>query len=343
MLEASPEANKAPDIISHDASGLLNIGTPVREELQAMYKEVLDNLISDTPVIRQVSELLISSGGKRLRPMVVLLSAAMFGRRDPPVIRLAAAIELIHTATLLHDDVVDASDLRRGQATANYIWGNQASVLVGDFLYSRSFQMMVHVGSLRAMRVMAEATNRIAVGEVRQLMNRDNLTISTDEYLDIIRAKTARLFEAAARLGAVLCERPEEEENALASYGLSLGMAYQLADDALDYSATHDEMGKNPGADLMEGKVTMPLLHALHQDHGGQLRQLLAQRGRDGFNEDQVARIGDHVRVADGLAHTLRLAEEESEKALFCLKDFPASEYLESLKKLPSFIVHRRF
>src|SRR5438093_5901611 len=235
----------------------------LRDEMQAVDRALRTSLDSDVALIRQVAEYIIGGGGKRLRPALVLLSALACGYRGAQHHKLAAAIEMIHTATLLHDDVVDESSLRRGHATANAIFGNAASVLVGDFLYSRAFQLMVGLDNLRVLRILSDATNIIAAGEVLQLLNSGNPDVDEYGYLDVIRRKTAKLFEAAAQLGAVLGDAEPQVEDALARYGMHLGTAFQLIDDVLDYSGDHGAIGKNLGDDLAEGKPTLPLIRAL--------------------------------------------------------------------------------
>ena len=234
--------------------------------MQAVDTVIRSRLRSDVVLVRQVAEYIVSAGGKRMRPAVVLLAARACGYSGTQHQELAAVVEFIHTATLLHDDVVDESSLRRGRETANAVFGNAASVLVGDFLYSRAFQMMVTCGSMRIMEVLADATNIIAEGEVLQLMNCRNADISVDDYLQVIRFKTAKLFEAAGRLGAIVAGEGELFENALAAYGMHLGTAFQLIDDVLDYSGKEAETGKHLGDDLAEGKPTLPLIHVI--SHG---------------------------------------------------------------------------
>ncbi|MCB1571810.1 MAG: polyprenyl synthetase family protein, partial [Xanthomonadales bacterium] len=228
--------------------------------MSAVNALIRSRLASDVVLINQISEHIISSGGKRLRPMLHLLAARAAGYQGNDHVPLAALIEFIHTSTLLHDDVVDESDLRRGRKTANALWGNAASVLVGDFLYSRSFQMMVELDSMRIMRILADTTNRIAEGEVLQLLNIGNADTSEQAYLDVIERKTAVLFSAATRLGAVLAGLPRDQEEALARYGLDLGYAFQIADDVLDYVSDAETLGKNIGDDLAEGKPTLPVI-----------------------------------------------------------------------------------
>ncbi|MGH8757356.1 MAG: polyprenyl synthetase family protein, partial [Burkholderiales bacterium] len=243
-------------------------------------------LHSDVALVRQVAEYIINSGGKRLRPALVILSANAFGYRGTHHYDLAAVVEFIHTATLLHDDVVDGSALRRSSPTANALFGNTASVLVGDFVYSRSFQMMVEVDSMRVMRVLADATNVIAEGEVLQLVNCHNADLDEQSYLQVIRYKTAKLFEAATRLGAILGNASSHDEEAMASYGMHLGTAFQLIDDVLDYSGDRQQTGKNIGEDLAEGKPTLPLIYAMKHGNENQaaiIRKAIEQGGLEEF------------------------------------------------------------
>lgn len=234
-------------------------------DMELVNTVIRESLHSEVSLINQVSEHIILSGGKRIRPMLVLLSAQLFGNIEKKHHHLAAIIEFIHTATLLHDDVVDASDLRRGESTANHVYGNAASVLVGDFLYSRAFQMMVKLQNMKVMEILADATNTISEGEVLQLLNVRNTKISEQDYIKVIHFKTAKLFEASTRLGAVISHADEAQENAMAKYGMHLGTAFQLIDDVLDLSGNSDEIGKKLGNDIVEGKPTLPLLYALKQ------------------------------------------------------------------------------
>ena len=266
-------------------AGLEPIRALVEEDFRAANERVRQELSSDVALINQLGEYLVAAGGKRLRPLVLLLAARACGIQNRLHIELAAVVEFIHTATLLHDDVVDGSELRRGRDTANAVWGNPASVLTGDFLYSRAFQMMVKVDDMRVMRIMADATNRIAEGEVMQLLNCHDPDTTEARYMEVIHRKTATLFEAGARLGAVAADRPAADEQALAAYGLHLGTAFQLIDDVLDYSASPEEMGKNIGDDLAEGKPTLPLIRAMRHGTPEQrtlLRQVVEHGGQIG-------------------------------------------------------------
>ena len=311
----------------------------IEADMRAVDIVVRARLHSDVVLVRQVAEYIISAGGKRLRPVLVLLSAGALGYRGTHHHQLAAVVEFIHTATLLHDDVVDESDLRRGRTTANAIFGNAASVLVGDFLYSRAFQMMLAVDDMRVMRVLADATNIIAEGEVLQLMNCHNADIEVEQYLQVIRYKTAKLFEAAARLGAMLGGATSEIELQLASYGMHLGTAFQLIDDVLDYSGEEASTGKHIGDDLAEGKPTLPLIHVMHRGNAEQsacVRSAIEHGGRDDFSAVLAA-----IQATGALAATRRQAEAEIDKAIAALNALPASPYRESLLQLARFAIAR--
>lgn len=286
-------------------------------------------LASEVALINQIAHYLVSAGGKRIRPQLVILVARALGFDGPQRHELAAVVEFIHTATLLHDDVVDESQLRRGRETANAVFGNAASVLVGDFLYSRAFQMMVAIDRMRVLDVLAEATNIIAEGEVLQLMNMHDPDTDIEAYLRVIRYKTAKLFEASARLGAVLADAPAEVEQACADYGRHLGTAFQLVDDLLDYEGSTDALGKNVGDDLREGKPTMPLLIAMERG-SAQERQLI----RHAIEHGEVERLKDIlaiVRRTGALDATREAARVEADTARQCLQALPASLYREAL------------
>src|SRR5256714_9992139 len=257
---------------------------PVADDLRRVDVLIGHRLESDVPLVREVAQYIVAAGGKRLRPALLLLACGALGYRGEPRLTLAAVVEFIHTATLLHDDVVDESKLRRGHETANAAFGNAASVLVGDFLYSRAFQMMVEVDDMRVMRLLADATNTIAAGEVMQLMGSHDPQVDEARYLEVIRRQTAKLFEAAARLGAVLAKSPLEE--GLARYGAHVGTAFQLIDDVLDYSGAQAEIGKSLGDDLAEGKPTLPLIHALRAGSSAEqalVRRAIVAGGREDF------------------------------------------------------------
>ncbi len=286
-------------------------------------------LTSDVALVNQIGEYIIGAGGKRMRPMLVIMFARALGFRGAEQHELAATVEFIHTATLLHDDVVDESSLRRGRQTANALFGNAASVLVGDFLYSRAFQMMVSVNRMRVLEVLADATNVIAEGEVLQLMNMHDPDIAVSEYLRVIRFKTAKLFEASARLGAVLADASSDVEEACAAYGRSLGTAFQLVDDLLDYEGNTAELGKNVGDDLREGKPTLPLLIAMERGTAAE-RDLI----RHAIEHGEVARLAEIVEIVrhtGAIAATREAARREADQAATQLEHLPESEYREAL------------
>jgi octaprenyl-diphosphate synthase len=297
------------------------------------------SLHSDVALINQLSNYIINSGGKRLRPMLVLLAANACGYQGKQHINLAAIIEFIHTATLLHDDVVDASQLRRGNMTANALWGNEASILVGDFLYSRAFEMMVAANDMRIMEIMSHTTNAIAEGEVLQLLNCHDADTTESRYLDVVSRKTARLFEAAAQIGAVLSNQSEAIENALASYGLHLGIAFQLIDDVLDYSASPEDTGKNVGDDLAEGKPTLPLIHAIHKGTPGQAK--LIRKAIENGGHDNMQDVCAVIESTGGIPYTAQAAQREAELAIEALSPLPETAYREALYGLAEFSVNR--
>ena len=300
-----------------------------------------ESLSSEVVLIRQISEYIVGGGGKRLRPALVLLAARACGYEGDKHYTLAAVIEMIHTATLLHDDVVDESKLRRGHATANATFGNAASVLVGDFLYSRAFQLMVGVGSVRVLEILSQATNVIAEGEVLQLMNSGNPNLDEGAYLTVIQRKTAKLFEAAAQLGAVLGGAPPEREAALARYGMHLGTSFQLVDDVLDYQGDQTAIGKNPGDDLAEGKMTLPLIRAIAV--GSAEDAAVVQAAITGGRLTEFGHVMDVLTRTGSLEYTLEFAVHESEMAAACVGDLPTSPYRESLLELASFAARRNY
>ena len=309
--------------------------------MQAVDAVIRKRLHSDVALVRQVAEYIINAGGKRLRPALVLLCAGALGYKGSRHHELAAIIEFIHTATLLHDDVVDESDLRRGHETANALFGNAASVLVGDFLYSRSFQMMVELGDMRIMRVLSDATNIIAEGEVLQLMNCHDADVDELRYLQVIRYKTAKLFEAASQLGAIIGGADPETERSLANYGTHLGTAFQLIDDVLDYSGTEAETGKHLGDDLAEGKPTLPLIYVMQNGTPAQaecVRKAIEHGGREDFPGVLAA-----IHATGALEHTQKQASKEAERAAAALESLPASTHKDSLLELSAFAVDRSF
>lgn len=313
----------------------------IADDMRAVDAVIRQRLHSDVVLVRQVAEYIVAGGGKRMRPALVLLAAGAVGYRGTKHHDLAAIVEFIHTATLLHDDVVDESNLRRGRSTANALFGNAASVLVGDFLYSRAFQMMVGIGSMRIMEVLSDATNVIAEGEVLQLMNCHNADIDIEEYLQVIRYKTAKLFEAAGRLGAIIGGVDAAAEAALADYGMHLGTAFQLIDDVLDYSGAEAETGKNVGDDLAEGKPTLPLIHTMK--HGTAEQSSCVRRAIEEGGRDQFAEVLAAVRASGAIEASRAQAETEARSASAALSVLPASIYRDALIQLSSFAVDRRY
>ena len=307
--------------------------------MHAVDAVIRDRLYSDVVLIRQVAEYIIHSGGKRLRPALVLFTAGAMGYQGTQHQELAAVVEFIHTATLLHDDVVDESDLRRGSKTANAIFGSAASVLVGDFLYSRAFQMMVGVDDMRVMRVLADATNVIAEGEVLQLLNCHNADVVIDDYLRVIRYKTAKLFEAASRLGGILGGADEALENRLAAFGMHLGTAFQLIDDVLDYSAEESATGKHLGDDLAEGTPTLPLIHVMQ--HGSPAQAALVRGAIESGGRDDFAAVLAAIQHTGALEETRRYAQAEASLAIEAISDLPPSIFKDALLELPHFAVER--
>ncbi len=311
----------------------------IADDMQAVNQTILSNLQSDVVLINQIGAYIVNSGGKRLRPQIVLLAAQACGYNGQDHIDLAAIIEFIHTATLLHDDVVDGSDLRRNQETANAVWGNEASVLVGDFLYSRSFEMMVSVGQMRVMDVLSHATNRIAEGEVLQLLNCNNPETTEADYMEVIKRKTATLFEAGARLGGVITNAAPEREKAMADYGLHLGIAFQLVDDSLDYNSSNENIGKNIGDDLAEGKPTLPLLQAMKVGSKTQREKLQEIIEKGGL--DEIDFVMEAIRTTDAITYTEDMARQEAQKAKTALEAIPPSPYRDALAALADFSVSR--
>jgi octaprenyl-diphosphate synthase len=318
---------------------LKDIRALVTSDLAAVDAEIRCQLASDVALVSQVGDYIVGGGGKRLRPLLVVLAARAAGAKDSTHIPAAALIEFIHTATLLHDDVVDGSDRRRGRETANEAFGNPASVLVGDFLYSRAFQMMAALDSAAVIRVMADATNTIAAGEVMQLMNSGDPDTTEIRYMDVIYRKTARLFEAGAQIAAIVARAPARVESALTRYGKHLGIAFQLIDDALDYGGDADQLGKNVGDDLAEGKPTLPLIHALKHgdaDAAAMIREVIERGGTE-----QQGQIRALVESTGGHDYTSRLARSEAELAVQALAEVPDSPYRDALAGLARFAVSR--
>ena len=303
-------------------------------------KVIGQRLTSSVPLVAQISQYIIAAGGKRLRPALLLMVCGALGYRGAHRHSLAAVVELIHTATLLHDDVVDASTLRRGRATANETFGNPASVLVGDFLHTRSFQMMVETGSMRVMEILSEATNIIAEGEVLQLMNMHDASLTETDYLKVIRSKTAKLFEASARLGAVLAGSPTHIEEACATYGQALGTAFQIIDDVLDYDGNAAEMGKNLGDDLREGKATLPLIAAMARGTPEQA-QIIRSAIEEGSTE-QLTNIIGIVKQTGALQIARKAASDEAHRAIAAIAALPQTAHTEGMRALANQLTERR-
>lgn len=312
------------------------------QDMAAVNATILEQLNSDVTLINQLGYYIISGGGKRIRPMIAVLAARALGYEGNKHVTVAALIEFIHTATLLHDDVVDESDMRRGKATANAAFGNAASVLVGDFIYTRAFQMMTSLESLRVLALMSEAVNVIAEGEVLQLMNVHDPDISEESYMRVIYSKTARLFEAAAQSSAILSGANAEQEKALQDYGRYLGTAFQLIDDLLDYSADGSTLGKNTGDDLNEGKPTLPLLHAMHNGDDAQ-REMIRGAIEQGNGRHLLEPVLQAMQQCGSLEYTRQRAEEEADKAIAALQVLPTSEHRTALEGLAHLAVQRDF
>jgi octaprenyl-diphosphate synthase len=313
----------------------------VQPELQSVDTTIRARLSSDVVLVNQVAEYIIQSGGKRIRPLVTVLAGRACGAQGEKLATVAAIVEFVHTATLLHDDVVDESNLRRGHETANAVWGNQASVLVGDYLYSRAFEMMVELNVMRVMDVMASATNKIAEGEVLQLMNANDPDTTEERYLEVIYRKTAKLFEAGTQIAAILANATAEQESALKSYGKHLGNAFQLVDDVLDYRANREELGKNLGDDLAEGKPTLPLIHALK--HGNAQQQQLIRHAIEHGGVEALSEITAAIESTGGLEYTARRARQEADLAIQSLSALPNSEFTQALRQLAEFAVSRSY
>ncbi len=311
----------------------------VAKDMDGVNASIRAQLHSDVVLIEQMGEYIVNSGGKRLRPVIAVLAARACGYKGEKHYLTAAIIEFIHTATLLHDDVVDSSELRRGKETANSIWGNEASVLVGDFIFSRAFEMMVKVGDMRVMDILSTTSNTIAEGEVLQLMNCNEPGTTEDQYMQVIKCKTAKLFGAAAQIGALLAGRSLKEEQALENYGKHLGTAFQLIDDVLDYRADAETMGKNVGDDLAEGKPTLPTIYALKNasaEQAKQLAEIIEKGDRDSFKF-----VMGVIQQTKALDYTENMARQKAEKAKQALQCLPDSEYKTALSSLVEFSVSR--
>jgi octaprenyl-diphosphate synthase len=311
----------------------------IADDMQAVDAAIRLQLHSDVPLVSQIADYIISAGGKRIRPALVLLMANAWGYRGSDHHKLAAVVEFIHTATLLHDDVVDESSMRRGRETANALFGNAASVLVGDFVYSRAFQMMVSVNNMRIMQILADATNVIAEGEVLQLMNMHDPDVTEERYLQVIRSKTAKLFEAATEIGTLLAGAPEGAISAAAEYGRSLGTAFQLIDDVLDYSGNAADTGKNVGDDLREGKPTLPLIYLLQ--HGTAQERLLVRNCIEHGDEEHFEEILLAITGSGALEYTRLKAEQASQRAILSLQNLAASPHKSALISLAKFAIER--
>ena len=343
----SQNSATAATAVSRTADAIADLGAVyglVEGEFRAVNQLIPEQLTSDVAMVEDIGSYIVESGGKRLRPLMVLLSSQALGYAGDQHVKLATIIEFLHTATLLHDDVVDHSGLRRGKPTANQKWGNAPSVLVGDFLYSRAFQLMVDLGSLEIMGVLSHATNTIAEGEVMQLANIGNCALSEAEYREVIRCKTALLFEAASHTGALLASQQVSEINAeqvesMRRFGLHFGLAYQLLDDWLDYRGNSESMGKNVGDDLAEGKLTLPLIYAL--ENADATDQAMV---RDAIDSKNVDMLGDILRIVDqcgALAYTRTCAQREIETALHYLNQIPDNDYQQALMQLSHYSLSR--
>lgn len=318
-----------------------DINQLIAEDVDKLNACIQARLHSEVVLINQVGGHIINSGGKRLRPIIHLLSAKALGYDGTQHIDLAAIIEFIHTATLLHDDVVDNSDLRRGQDTANALWGNAASVLVGDFLYSRAFEMMVELDRMQIMAILSKATNTIAEGEVLQLLNCHDPDTTEERYLEVIHNKTAKLFESAAELGAVICDRPIDEQQAMATYGMHLGCAFQLIDDVLDYTSSAEELGKNLGDDLAEGKPTLPLIYAMR--NGSEEEAAMIRNAIENGGLEHIEQIHQTIISNGAIDYTAECAKKESQLAIAALSLLPESKYKQALIFLANFAVDRSY
>ncbi len=315
--------------------------TIVQDDFDAVNRLIIDELHSDVGLVENIGHYIVEAGGKRLRPLLVLLTARSLHYGGSDHVSLASIIEFIHTATLLHDDVVDVSSLRRGRPTANAKWGNAPSVLVGDFLYSRAFQMMVAIGNMDVMAILSDTTNVISEGEVQQLVNARNPEVTEDNYLTVIHKKTAALFEAACETAAVLAGADAPLRQTARQYGYHLGLAFQLVDDALDYEGDSEALGKNVGDDLAEGKPTLPLIHAMR--HAGQADSDLIKLALENGDIAKLQQIVGIVQACGGLDYTHKLAADHAQKAKDLVLAFPESEYRTSLMELADFSVKRSF
>lgn len=334
--------NAAPAALASRTSSIEALLTLAGSDMARVDALVRDRMQSPVPVIPALADHLIGSSGKRLRPLLTIAAARLAGARDDACLKLAAAVEFIHTATLLHDDVVDSSELRRGRVAAHLIWGAPSSVLVGDFLFARAFELMVEADSMAALEILARASRVIAEGEVLQLTRAHDLDLTQDVYLEIIGAKTAELFAAAAEAGAVSAGAQRERRQALRRFGRDLGLAFQLVDDALDYSSSADALGKNPGDDFREGKATLPLLLVMVRAGAGERDFWLRTIDRREQDQGDFERTLELMRATGALQSTLELAHSYAESAKAALADFPASGWRRALEELADFAVTRR-
>ena len=319
---------------------LTEIRQLVDADQNAVDRLVVSSLRSRVELIENIGEYIVNSGGKRLRPLLVLLSALAVNYKGDKHIHLAAIIEFIHTATLLHDDVVDESTLRRGNETANAIWGDHSSVLVGDFLYSRAFQMLVNIDNMAVMKLMADTTNQISEGEVLQLLNVKNTSTSEADYFNVIECKTAILFAAACEIGAIINNCEPATQQALHDYGLNLGIAYQLADDVLDYNSTVEELGKNIGDDLAEGKPTLPLIYIL--EHGTEAQITIVKDAIENANADNIDNIHEAIQQSGAIDYCQTKMKQSASKAIAAIDILSDSDYKQALISLINFVCHRK-
>ena len=328
-------------VFRHSIEMYQKIREPVENDFQKVNKFIVEQLHSEVSLVESIGHYIVEAGGKRMRPILVLLAAKGSGVESELHIPMAAVIEFIHTATLLHDDVVDMSQLRRGRPTVNSEWNNPSSVLVGDFIYSRAFQILVEVSDMRIMEIIANTTNKIAEGEVLQLIEKSNPKSSEESYMRVITNKTAILFQAAAQCGAILAKSDSKTEKALRSFGMQLGIAFQLVDDVLDYSGNADDLGKNIGDDLAEGKSTLPLIYALRNGSHSQRDVIAKSLKVESLSKDMLENVIEIVQNCGGIDYTRRLAETRAERAAKHLNSLPASKYRKSLESMVEFSINR--
>ncbi len=318
-----------------------NIRELIESDLTQVNQFIIDQLYSDVGLVESIGHYIVDAGGKRLRPMLVLLASKAAQSTNDAHISMAAVIEFIHTATLLHDDVVDMSSLRRGRPTVNAQWNNPSSVLVGDFIYSRAFQVLVQIGDMRVMAIMADTTNKIAEGEVLQLISKSTPSSSEEIYMKVIHNKTAILFQAAAQCGAILSGASDNVQKSLGAYGLHLGMAFQLIDDLLDYDGDVGELGKNVGDDLAEGKPTLPLIHTIAHANKSDAELILHCLKSESVSKEDTSTIINLVKSSGALEYTRAIAAKKTQLAVQCLDALPASKYKDGLRDLVEFSLNR--